>query len=216
MNNRTPASDLDDALLRDILSNAAPRPAMQPPQVRSAPLVNGAQSEPRTRTSGGTIVAAFAVIIGVPLWFEAARYTLFGWMLALDWFAARMSIPWQVPPIDWRLAVALTLAIGWAYSHVEARPPIRPPRNWRRDFARLEMWHVERAWQVWIVWLFLVATDIATTYVGMRARAADPSEIKILRDIAIAAGGPLAIYAILLTFAPDALVRFGWRALRQR
>ena len=170
------------------------------------------QAAPAGKVSAaGPLVGIFAMIIGGTFWFEAARFTRDGWILALNWLCARLSIPWQVPTLDWRVAFVAALVLGAAYSRVEARPPIRLPQNWRKTGLG-KGWRIDRTWQVWIVWLFLIVTDIGSTYVGARARGASADEVQILRDVA-ASGGALAIYAILLTFAPDGMIRYGWRAL---
>lgn len=163
-------------------------------------------------SSRSRIVGLFALLIGIPFWLEAARFTRDGWIAFIDWLCARFSIPWQVPALDWRIMLALIVLIGFGYSYVEVvKQPIRWPRNWRKDFFDFSLWRIERRWEAWIVWIVLIASDIGTTYGG--AQKPDPSGLAVIRDIA-AAGGTLAAYAILLTFLPDRLVRFGWRTLR--
>ena len=201
---------MSNDLLGDILSRPPDERPRHAPGVRVEPLRSAA---PRTTTS--RLIGVFALLIGIPLWFEAARFTRDGWILGLNWFAARLSIPLRVPVLDWRIALLLALLLGVAYSRIESQPPIRPPKDWRKNVFRLDLWTVNRTWQVWIVWLFLIVTDIATTYVGARARGGDPNELQILRDLATA-GAALATYAILLTFAPDGLIRYGWHTLTKR
>ena len=174
-----------------------------------------AQEAPaKTKTS--MLVGVFAAIIGVPLWFEAARFTRDGWIRGVNWLAARLlSVEWQVPAFDWRVMAALAVLIGIAYSRVEFRPPVRPPKNWRKDFWQFNKWTIERAWQVWAVWIFLILTDVASTYAGAQLRGRDANEVRLLREIA-AHSGALVTYAILLTFLPDGLIRYGWRTLRRK
>jgi hypothetical protein len=117
-----------------------------------------------------------------------------------------------VPALDWRVALALIVILGFSYSYVEmVKQPVRMPRNWRKDALDFKAWRFERRWEVWLVWIVLIASDVGTTYAG--AKNPDPSGLAIMRDI-VAAGGLLAAYAILLTFIPDRLVRFGWRAIK--
>lgn len=183
---------------------AAPetRPGSTP--VRSDPI-------PRT-TSSSRIVGLFALLFGIPLWLEAARFTRDGWILFLNWVCLRFSIPWQVPTPDWRVAIALIVILGFGYSYVEmVKQPVRLPRNWRKDAFNFRSWRFERRWEAWVVWVVLIASDIGTTYAG--AKNPDPSGLAIMRDI-VASGGMLAAYAIILTFVPDRLIRFGWRAFK--
>jgi hypothetical protein len=162
---------------------------------------------PRSRVLG-----LFAILFGAPLWLEAARFTRDGWILFVNWTCARFGVPWQVPALHWLVSLAALLIIGLCYSHVElVKQPIVPPRNWRKDFLDWSKWRFERRWEAWVVWVLLVVSDIGTTYAG--AREPDPSGLAVLRDIA-RAGTALAVYAILMTFLPDRLIRFGWRALR--
>jgi hypothetical protein len=173
--------------------------------VRSEPMTT-----PRARSS--RIVGLFALLFGVPLWLEAARFTRDGWILFIDWLCLRFNIPWQVPSLDWRVALALIAILGFGYSYVEmVKQPIRLPRNWRKDMLDFSKWRFERRWEAWIVWIVLIASDVATTYAG--AQRPDPSGLAILRDIA-ASGGALVLYAIILTFIPDRIARFGLRSIK--
>jgi hypothetical protein len=174
--------------------------------VRSAPLAT-----PRV-TSSSRIVGLFALLFGIPLWLEAARFTRDGWILFIDWLCARFSIPWQVPALSWWVAILLIAILGFGYSYVEmVKQPVRMPKEWRRDFFKFKLWTFERRWEAWIVWAVLIASDVGTTYAG--AKNPDPSGLSLMRDI-ISSSVALAGYAIILTFIPDRLVRFGWRAIK--
>jgi len=166
---------------------------------------------PATRSGASRVVGVFALLIGIPFWLEAARFTRDGWITFIDWLCARFGIPWQVPALRWEVMVALVVLFGLGYSYVEiVKQPVRLPRNWRLNFFNFTLWRIERRWEAWIVWTVLIVSDVATTYTG--ARNPDPSGLAIARDIA-ASSGTLALYAILLTFIPDRLARYGWRAL---
>ena len=179
--------------------------------VRSEPLESTRPIGRSTRSGNSRIVGLFALIIGVPFWLEAARFTRDGWINFVNWLCVRFGIPYEVPALDWRVAMALLVLIGTAYSYVEiGKQPIRWPKDWRNDFADFSKWRFERRWEAWLVWAVLIVSDVWTTYSG--AKHPDPSGLAIMRDVA-AASGTLAIYAILMTFIPDRLVRFGRRAL---
>jgi hypothetical protein len=108
--------------------------------------------------------------------------------------------------------MALIAILGFGYSYVEmVKQPVRLPRQWRKDMFNFKAWKFERRWEAWIVWAVLIASDIGTTYAG--AKNPDPSGLSLMRDI-ISNGVALAGYAIILTFIPDRLVRFGWRAIK--
>lgn len=187
------------------------RRSAPPPQRAQSP-AQGVRERPYTqpKAKASPLVGVFALLIGLPFWFEAARFTRDGWILAINWLCNRLSIPWEVPTLDWRVALGAALVLGVAYSRIEARPPLLPPKNWRKEGLTLRAWRVDRTWQVWAVWLFLIVTDIGSTYVGARNRGQSADELRILRDIATS-GAALVVYAILLTFAPDGLIRYGWR-----
>jgi hypothetical protein len=188
---------------------AAPE-TRQPPPLRTVDPARVAT--PTHAAPSSRIIGLFAILFGVPLWLEAARFTRDGWILFINWLCARFSIPWQVPTLHWLVALAALVIIGVCYSHVELiKQPVKPPRNWRKEFFVWPKWRFERRWEAWIVWIVLVASDIGTTYAG--AQTTDTGGIALMRDIA-ASGGRLAIYAILITFLPDRLIRFGWRALK--
>lgn len=195
--------------------------------VRSAPLESKkpTEEEEETRVSGSSrIVGVFALLFGIPLWLEAARFTRDGWILFINWICTRFQIggaePWQIGALDWRVGLALIVLLGFGYSYVEMwKQPIKLPQKcetargfkaWRMAASDLKAWRFERRWEAWIVWAVLIASDVATTYAG--AQKPDPSGLAIMRDIA-AAGGALTLYAIILTFIPDRLARYGIKAL---
>jgi hypothetical protein len=183
------------------------------------------RSEPIIRTGGSSrIVGVFALLFGIPLWLEAARFTRDGWILFINWICARFQIggtePWHIGALDWRVGLGLIALLGFAYSYVEMwKQPIKLPTKcetvrgfnaWRVAASDLKAWRIEKRWEAWIVWAVLIASDVATTYAG--AQKPDPSGLAIMRDIA-AGGGVLIGYAILLTFIPDRLARFGIKSL---
>ena len=185
--------------------------------VRSAPIAVP-QSEAAPRQNGIIIaVALFALVLGAPAWLEGARTTRDGWVLFLNSILSRVGVPYLIPDATtwrWWLALGMMVALGFAYSRVEIfAAPVRPPRSWLRDFFKIDAWHIERRWQVWLVWIIIISTDVYTMYLGARApRASDPA---IFHQIA-ASLRSAAIYAILITFLPDRLILFGWRQLRSQ
>lgn len=160
-------------------------------------------------------VALFALALALPAWLEGARTTREGWIQAINWGLARLHIQASIPASEkwhWGVALGILIALGYGYSRVEINhAPIRPPRNWRKEFFRWSAWHVEPAWQLWLVWFVLIVSDVGTMYLG--ARQPQPGDAAIFHQIA-ASGQIAASYAILMTFIPDQLFRYGWRMLR--
>lgn len=179
------------------------------PPVRSA----SAMSAPPRK--GGGFIAFFAIAIALPAWLEGARTTRDGWVLFINWILDRAHVPLQIAPAaTWHWGVALTalVLLGYGYSRVEIRhAPLRPPRDWRRSFFNWSAWSVDRAWQHWLVWIVLIVTDVGTMYLGARQPA--QGDAAIFQQIA-ASARIAAVYAIILTFIPDQLLRHGWRSLR--
>jgi len=178
------------------------------PPVRSAPM------EPATRKRS-PIVALFAIAIALPAWLEGARTTRDGWVVFVNWILTRAHVPFVIAPTTawaWWAAMGVLIALGYGYSRVEIQhAPIRPPKNWRRNFFNWPLWRIEPAWQRWVVWFILIATDVGTMYLGARQPA--ESDAAFFQQIA-ASVQSAAVYAIILTFIPDQLLRYGWRSLR--
>jgi hypothetical protein len=212
-------SNSDRALERDDLYMQLTRAGIDPQRAaamveKQLPYPDAAEETQPVRVPAGSsrIVGFFALLIGIPFYAEAARFTRDGWLAFVDWLCARIGIPWRVPSLDWRVALGLLILIAAAYSYVEmVKQPIRLPRNLKQDLFHFKLWKFERKWEVWVVWLVLIVSDVGTTYIG--ARQPDPSGLAIMRDIA-SASISLGVYAILLTFIPDRLIRFGLRALK--
>lgn len=184
--------------------------------VRSEPTAAQPRQETRTseRASNRRALGLFALALAVPMWLEGARTTRDGWIIAVNWLLGRFGIPLRVPAATtwtWYIALGALIGLGLLYSRIELQAPVRPPRNLRRDFMRLEMWRIERSLLVWLSWIALVVSDVGTMYIG--ARTPEPSAALIFAQIAAA---PLlsAIYAIIITFLPERLGVFGWRNVK--
>lgn len=176
------------------------------------PVTKAATMPPPKR---GFVLALFAIALALPAWLEGARTTRDGWIIAINWVLARASVPLQIAPAalwHWGVALLALLALGYGYSRVEiVHAPIRPPKEWRKNFFAWHLWYFERSWQRWLVWFVLIVTDVGTMYLG--ARHPTPGDAAIFHQIA-ASSTIAASYAILITFIPDQLLRYGWRGLR--
>lgn len=183
-------------------------------RVRSAPMTDGKVVE-QAKRARSPIVALFAIAVALPAWLEGARTTRDGWVLFANWVLGRAHIPVEIAPATtwaWWVALGVLVALGYGYSRVEIQhAPIRPPKNWRKEFFVWSKWHFEPAWQRWLVWFVLIITDVGTMYLG--ARSVQAGDAAIFQQIAASAQAA-AVYAIILTFIPDQLLRYGWRSLR--
>lgn len=191
------------------------RKVMKGAPVKSAPLTNGKPAGKKTARDGAPIIGLFAFLFGVPAWLEGARTTRDGWVFGLNWVLDRAALPFHITSASawhWGASIGLMIALGWAYSRVELRwAPVRPPKDLRRDFFNPTAWHFNRSGVVWLIWLLVLFTDVLTMFLG--ARQARPSDPTFLRQIAASVTAAW-IYAIIITFLPDRLIRFGWRSIR--
>lgn len=188
------------------IGKLAPKPQAAPASQAPAPAVS---------TRPALVIGLFAFLFGAPAWLEGARTTRDGWVFALNWVLDRVGLPFQIPLASswhWAASIGVMVALGWAYSRVELRwGPVRPPRNLRRDFFRAGAWQINRSATVWLIWILVLFTDVVTMFLGARqAGAGDPVFLQQIAASVTAAW----IYAILITFVPDRLMRYGWRSLR--
>lgn len=201
----------EEAPARRPQKQAAPHP------VKSAALQHGkAAPQRKVDTRPSIVIGLFAFLFGAPAWLEGARTTRDGWVFGVNWLLDRVGIPLQIPSATtwhWGAALALMVVLGWAYSRVELRwVPIHPPADLRRDFFNGAAWYVNHSLIVWLIWVLVLFTDVVTMFLG--ARQVAPGDPAFLRQIA---ESMLAtwIYAIMITFIPDRLVRYGWRSIRR-
>lgn len=184
------------------------------PAPGAAPRSRDEQAARPAAAPSSRLAGLVALVLALPLWMEGARTTRDGWIVAINWIISRNGGRLALPPTAawrWPLPVLVAVVLGLLYSRIELQPPLRPPRGWRADFWRLGRWRVERRWQIWLVWLALVVSDIATMYVG--ARSPELGAAIFFRQIAASAAWS-ATYAIIITFLPEQLARFGARALK--
>jgi len=165
--------------------------------VRSAPMASAAA---RRQMSGNEIAAGIALIVfGALLWLAGARYTLTGWVYGLNWFAAWLGLPAQIPP-PVGMAVLFAVPIGLVYSLVELYRPWKARGDWTA------------AALIWVIWVIIVFTDGGSTFLGVKQVA--PDAWLITRQVAASdylAGG----WSLVLTFIPEWLMIGGIKLLRR-
>lgn len=166
--------------------------------VKSEPLVNG-KPVVKAKAGGEWAVGIVLIVFGFIGWATGARYTLFGWVVGLNLFFAWLGLPLAIPtPTGWGILIAIP--IGVIYSRVE-----------------MQIWKAHRrrgqALALFVVgWLLIVATDVGSTYLGVRSP--QPEAWPITLTIAASAGLAFA-WAALLTFASDWLIIGGVRLLKR-
>lgn len=170
-----------------------------PHTVRSEPLTNG---KPVARPQGKPQMGLYALavvlfVFGLLGWIAGGKYTVEGWVIALNMFARWIGVEQQLTvPRGWWL-VGAVLVCGVVYSRVE----VLALRN-----------TVQRMPVFWVGWLLMVITDIGSTLLGVLNPA--PNAAPIL--IQLAGIVPLAIaWAIVLTFVPEWLILSGVRLFRR-
>jgi hypothetical protein len=155
---------------------------------------------PRTATSLKPL-GLVLVVFGVLWWLPAARTTVDGWVVILnvimDFFGIAATVPYAT---GWLLLI-LAVVIGGIYSTVEARNLPIQRRNTVILFAPL---------MVWIGWLFLSTTDVASTFIGIMTPPIGAWAIHVQLASNPAAA---AVLAVLSTFAPDWVIIFGVKML---
>lgn len=140
------------------------------------------------------------VIVGGLLWLAGAKYTLIGWVAGLNWFLGWLEIPARVPsPAGWWML--LMVPLGLLYSLVEVKRP------WKRKSKR-----TEKIILYWLIWAALVASDVGSTFAGVR----NPGPGAWPVTLQVAASIPAALaWAIVLTFIPEWMIGGAHKLLRR-
>jgi hypothetical protein len=170
------------------------------PQASATPAAPAAPAAPWVSWELGVALLLF----GVPMWIAGARFTFDGARIGLNYLLAWMTIPAQIPALDWRVMIAVILLIGWVCSQVEVHAfPIR--------WARGRLLFVGGT--AIVGWMLTSATDLATTVIGVANPSADAWPLTRW----VAQTGPaLAVWSIWLTFVPEWMIIAGWRIVRGR
>lgn len=166
--------------------------------VRSEPLDNG-KPVVRHATGGEWAIGIVLIVFGLFGWLTGARYTLFGWVVGVNLFFAWLGLPITIPvPAGWWILAMVPIAL--VYSRVE-----------------MQIWKAHKrhgqALALFIIgWLLIVATDVGSTYLGVRAPqdGAWPITMTIASSALLAFG-----WAAVLTFASDWLILGGWKLIKR-
>lgn len=166
----------DDPFLASLISQAP------------VPVVSGGfRLDPTTQVIIGAVVCVF----GIVQWIPAARFTADGWVAWINMFTNWLTLGALIPRLAGFVLLGVAALVGWAYSRVEinALPIKRVNKRWM--FAPLI---------ICVGWLFIVGTDVGTTYTGLIAppRDAPLAWQQLAQNQSLAAA--LAFY---LTFLPD-------------
>lgn len=166
--------------------------------VRSEPLANGKPVAKRAPGGGSMIPLAIVLLIfGAIGWIAGGKYTVEGWVVALNMFARWVGIEQQlITPRGWWLVGAVVVS-GVIYSKVELLA-------WRKNAQRLP--------QFWIGWVLVVLTDVGSTLLGVLNPAPDAAPV----FHQLASMLPVAfIWAGVLTAAPEYLILGGVKLFRR-
>lgn len=165
--------------------------------VRSEPLSNGKPVAKAPRGGGMWPLAIVLLVFGALGWLAGGKYTVEGWVVALNMFARWVGVTQQLPvPRGWWLVGAVILS-GLVYSRVELLA-------WRKNAQRLP--------QFWIGWALIVLTDLGSTLLGVLNPQQDAAPV----FHQLAAALPVAIlWAVILTAAPEYLILGAWRLFRK-
>lgn len=157
-------------------------------RVRQEPLSNG---KPVTRQPMNTSLWALAIVLlvfGAIGWLAGGKYTVEGWVVALNMFARWIGVTQQLSvPRGWWLVGAILIS-GVVYSRVELLA-------WRKNAQRLP--------QFWIGWGLIVLTDLGSTLLGVLNPQQDAAPV----FHQLAAIPALAIlWSLVLTAVPEYLI----------
>jgi hypothetical protein len=139
------------------------------------------------------------IVFGAIGWLTGARYTLIGWVMGLNLFFAWMGLPIAIPtPARWGMLAMIPIAV--IYSRVE----MQVWKAHKRHGQSLALFIVG--------WLLIVATDVGSTYLGVRSP--QTGAWPITQTIAASAGLSFA-WATVLTFVSDWCILGGYKLLRR-
>lgn len=168
----------------------------------------GAKVEQRTAPPPLWALGVVAIILGAILWLIGARYTLEGWVNALNIGLELTRLPARIPtPTGWWWALALPLGI--VYSVAEVAIPFGPPRSW----------NALPAWILMIIALGVVhGSDVGSTLLGYTTPGPNPWP---MHAWALTSGlWALFAWSVILTYLPERLMLSGWlwvwRGIRRR
>lgn len=170
---------------------ALPQQQQQTTPVRSAPL---------TQARGGSSLWALAIVLGVfglLGWIAGGKYTVEGWIVALNMFARWIGIDQQLTtPRGWWLVIAVGVS-GLVYSLVELLA-------WRKNAQRLP--------KFWIGWALIVLTDVGSTLLGVLNPV--PGSAPIFHQLASLPVVAI-IWSLILTAAPEYLILGAWKIFKR-
>lgn len=156
--------------------------------VQSRDLYNGELTEePRSRTSTYVLAMAAALVFAALWWLPTAKTTVDGWILLLNLIGGWFGNAWDIArPVGW-WAVGAAVVVGFAYSRIET----------------VEIPQRAASWLAWLGWLFIAASDVVTTGVGVLLPPPDAWPI----HLQLAANPIVGIVVVLAsTFCPDWII----------
>ncbi len=169
-----------------------------PHAVRSEPLTNGKPVQRQAKPQASLYALAVVLFIfGGIGWIAGGKYTVEGWVVALNMFARWIGIGQQLTvPRGWWLVGAVVVS-GFLYSKVE----LLALRN-----------TVQRMPAFWISWLLIFVTDVGSTFFGVISPA--PDAAPLFHQLATMA--PVAfVWSLVLTLLPEYLILGGIKLFKR-
>lgn len=166
--------------------------------VRSEPLKDGKPEERRRAPAPGLWPLALVLLVfGAIGWVAGGKYTVEGWVTALNMFGRWVGVGGTLNVPRGVLLIAVIAALSLLYSRVELMV-------YARSAHRLPLF--------WIGWLLIVMTDIGSTLIGVLNPPEDAAPVMLQ----VASLPPVAIvFSLILTFIPEWLILGGAKLLRR-
>ncbi len=170
-----------------------------PSTVRSEPLVNGKPIEKQpliARSGSGWAIGVALMVFGLLGWIAGAKYTLDGWIVALNFFLSWLGLPVILPNVTGWFVLGCAV-IGLVYSRVEMA-------IWQQRNRRIVVF--------WVAWFLVVATDVGSTFLGVRYPPPGAGALALQ-----VAAVPVVSFAwsVILTFIPEWLMMGGIKLFKR-
>jgi hypothetical protein len=133
----------------------------------------------------------------VLLWPIGAKYTVLGTIGVINWLLAWIELDYQVQVIGWQ-TYAILSPLPVIFSQIEWTPPWRLRKK-------------DRSIEAFTTWLIVLLADAGSTYAGLMSSATSNELFAQMMSLQ----WPIAVAAAVLTLLPEAMGKWGKKALRK-